>query len=451
MRSSLGLGALLVALTGVNIYYFFLRQDTSVQSLMRPVSTSKSLTETKQEAVAESSIPPSLLGAAYQEKKDKEKPALPASANLGFDDGSLQGQFEPSEALSTVLAREGFGNQAGAVTAALTKLVDPKLIRAGERYNVDRDEEGTPESFEYVPTPVLRYLVSRNADGAWQAAKQEKPLQIKTAQASGAIDYSLYESVSKAGEAPALVALIVDMFAWDINFYTDTRPGDTWKVVVEKQYLGDQFYKYGKLLAAEYSNKHGVFRGFYWNPTNQKGQGKYYDDKAQALAKSMLKTPLRFVRISSKFDPKRFHPILHTIRAHLGTDYAAPIGTPVWATTGGKVVQADFQKGSGNTIVINHGNGLVTKYYHLSRFAKGLKVGKQVAQKETIGFVGNTGLSTGPHLHFSMVKNGKYIDPASQGVQREAPPANKAAFLQAIKPRIAALKAMQPLVAKNEK
>ena len=447
MRSSLGLGALLVVLTGVNVYYFFLRQDTSVQSLMRPVSTSRSLSGKQQELV--DSLPPSLLGAAYTEKDKKADKAALSSPALGFDDGSLSGEFAPNEALSTVLAREGFGSAAVAIAAALSKLVDPRLIRAGEHYDVDRDEEGTPQSFEYVPTPVLRYVVSQKPDGAWQAEKQEKALAIKTAQAFGTIDYSLYDSISKAGETPALVALIVDLFAWDINFYTDTRPGDTWKVIVEKKYLGDHFYKYGRLLAAEYSGKNGAFRGFYWNPSGEHGEGKYYDDKAQALAKSMLKTPLRFVRISSKFDPKRFHPILHRIKAHLGVDYAAPIGTPVWAPSAGKVVQADFQRGSGNTIAINHGNGLVTKYYHLSRFAKGLKVGKHVAQKQTIGYVGTTGLSTGPHLHFSMVRNGKFIDPLTQKSKREPPPTNRAAFLQAIKPRVAALKAMQPAVAKN--
>jgi murein DD-endopeptidase MepM/ murein hydrolase activator NlpD len=438
LRSSLGLGALLVVLTGVNVYYFFLRDDTSVQSLMRPVSTSRSLSDAKKAALEES-IPPSLLGAAYKEKKpEKSAVALPPPAGMGFDDGSVTGQFGPSDALSTVLAREGFGSSAAAVIAALSKLVDPRLIRAGERYQVERDDEGTPASFEYVPTPVLRYLVTPKPDGVWWATKQEKPVTIKTAQAYGTVDYSLYESVSKAGEAPALVSLIVDMYAWDINFYTD---------IVEKQYLGDQFYKYGRLLAAEYTNKNGTFRGFYWNPTNERGMGKYYDDKAQALAKSSLKTPLRFVRISSKFDPKRFHPILHRIKAHLGTDYAAPIGTPVWAPIAGKVTQADFQKGSGNTISIVHANGLQTRYYHLSRFAMGLKVGKHVVQKEVIGFVGTTGLSTGPHLHFSMIKNGKYIDPAGQSVQREPPPANRAAYLHAIKPRVAALKAMSPVVA----
>jgi murein DD-endopeptidase MepM/ murein hydrolase activator NlpD len=414
---------------------------------MKPVSTSKTLSDSRSEALAES-IPPSLLGAAYEGKKP-QKAASTAATGVGFDDSTLLGQFGPSDTLSTVLAREGFSTSAANVTAALAKLVDPKLIRAGERYQVERDDEGTPESFEYVPSPVLRYQVTHHEDGSWQAKKQEKPIEIKTAQAYGTVESSLYESAAKAGESGALVSLIVDMFAWDINFYTDTHPGDRWKVVIEKQYLGGQFYKYGRLLAAEYAGKTGTFRGFYWNPSGERGRGRYYDDKGQALAKSMLKTPLRYVRISSKFDLKRFHPILHTVRAHLGVDYAAPVGTPVWAPTGGKVVQAEMMRGSGNTIVLSHANGLQTRYFHLSRFAKGLKVGKMVAQKEVIGFVGTTGLSTGPHLHFSMLKNGQYVDPAKQTVQREPGPANRVAYLEAIRQRVAILKSLPPVVAKN--
>jgi murein DD-endopeptidase MepM/ murein hydrolase activator NlpD len=445
MRNSLGLGALLVALTTVNVYYFFLRHDTSVGSLMKPVSTSRTLSNARSEALTES-IPPSLLGAAYEGKKPHTQAP---QATAGVDDNAILGQIGPSDTLSTVLAREGFGSSAANVTAALTKLVDPKLIRAGEKYQVDRDDEGTPESFEYVPTPVLRYQVMRQADGSWQAKKHEKAIELKIAQAYGIVESSLYESAAKAGESGALVSLIVDLYAWDINFYTDTHPGDHWKVIVEKQYLGGQFYKYGKLLAAEYSGKTGTFRGFYWNPTGERGRGRYYDEKAQALAKSTLKTPLRYVRISSKFDLKRFHPILHTVKAHLGVDYAAPVGTPVWAPTSGKVVQAEMMRGSGNTIVLAHAGGLQTRYYHLSRFAKGLKPGKQVQQKEVIGFVGTTGLSTGPHLHFSMVKNGQFIDPAKQAIQREAGPSNRVAYLEAIRPRIAALKSLPPAVAKN--
>jgi len=445
LRNSLGLGGLLVVLTAVNVYYFFLRHDTSVQSLMKPVSTAKTLGDAKQEALAES-IPPSLLGAAYEEKKPK-KAAAPAS--IVTEDGSILGQFGPSDTLSTVLAREGFGGSAGNVTAAISKLVDPKLIRAGERYQVDRDDEGNPDAFHYMPTPALHYFATQKSDGSWVAKKQEKPLEIKTAEAYGTVESSLYESVHKAGEGGALVSLLVDLFAWDINFYTDTHPGDHWKVVVEKQYLGGQFYKYGRLLAAEYSGKTGTFRGFYWNPTDDRSHGHYYDEKGQALAKTMLKTPLRYVRISSKFDPKRFHPILHVLKAHLGIDYAAPIGTPVWASMAGKVVQAEMLRGSGNTIVIQHGNGLQTRYFHLSKFAKNLKVGKQVQQKEVIGYVGTTGLSTGPHLHFSVVKSGQYIDPAKVSVVHEPGPTNRAAFLSAIRPRVAALKALPPVMARN--
>jgi murein DD-endopeptidase MepM/ murein hydrolase activator NlpD len=314
---------------------------------------------------------------------------------------------------------------------------------------VDRDDEDSPESFHYMPTPVLHYFVSQKSDGTWQAKKQEKPIEIKTVQAHGTVESSLYESVSKAGEGGALVSLMVDLFAWDINFYTDTHPGDHWKVVVEKQYLGGQFYKYGRLLAAEYGGKTGTFRGFYWNPTGERGKGHYYDEKGQALAKTMLKTPLRFVRISSKFDLKRFHPVLHVMKAHLGVDYAAPVGTPVWASMAGKVVQAEMMRGSGNTVVIAHSNGTQTRYYHLSRFAKNVKVGKQVQQKEAIGYVGNTGLSTGPHLHFSVVKNGHFIDPAKVSVLHEPGPSNRAAFLAAIRPHVAALKSLPPMVAKN--
>jgi murein DD-endopeptidase MepM/ murein hydrolase activator NlpD len=447
MRNSLGLGGLLVVLTVVNIYFFFFRHDTSVHSLMKPVSTSKSLADDKREMLSDS-IPPSLLGADYDEKKQKAKQAQAPAA--GSSDGNaLEGQIGPSDTLGTVLGREGFGSAATGVTAALSKLVDPKLIRAGERYQVERDDEGTPESFEYMPTPVLRYQVTRKPDGTWQAKKQEKPLEIRTTQAYGTIESSLYDSVHKAGESSALVSLLVDLLAWDVNFYTDTHPGDHWKVVVEKQYLGGQFYKYGKLLAAEYSGKTGTFRGFYWNPTNERGRGRYYDEKGQALAKSMLKTPLRYVRISSKFDLKRFHPILHTLRAHLGVDYAAPVGTPVWAPAGGKIVEAEMKRGSGNTIAIAHPNGLQTRYYHLSRFAKGIRPGVQVQQKEVIGFVGTTGLSTGPHLHFSVVKNGHFIDPSKLPVLREAGVANRAAYLDAVRPRVAVLKALPPVVAKN--
>jgi murein DD-endopeptidase MepM/ murein hydrolase activator NlpD len=370
----------------------------------------------------------------------------------------VEKKFAANDTLGGVLAREGFGAAAPNVIAALAKLVDPRSIRGGAKYIVRIGDDGTPESFEYQPTPALRYLVERDDDEdaaarRWTARKLEATIQIKTAEAGGTVESSLYESIQKAGESTALVSLLVELFAWDVNFYIDTHPGDHWKVLIEKQYLGGQFYKYGRVLAAEYGGKVGTYRAFYWagKDAPRDRPGKYYDAQGQSLSKSMLKTPLRFVRISSKFDRKRFHPILHVERAHLGIDYAAPVGTPVWASASGRVLEAGMKHGSGNTIVIAHANGLNTRYYHLSKFARGLHVGQQVKQKDVIGFVGTTGLSTGPHLHFSVTKNGAFVDPSKLAVNRDPPVPDRGAYMAAIGPRIGALKAMQtsPAVAKN--
>jgi len=366
-------------------------------------------------------------------------------------------KFAANDTLGAVLAREGFGPAGASVVAALAKLVDPRGIRGGQRYVVRAGDDGTPDAFEYQPTPALRYLVEREDDGEgnapkWKARKLEATIEIKTVQAGGTVESSLYESVQKTGESTALVSLLVELFAWDVNFYIDTHPGDHWKVLIEKQYLGGQFYKYGRVLAAEYGGKVGTYRAFFWagKDAPRDRPGKYYDAQGQSLSKSMLKTPLRFVRISSKFDRKRFHPILHVERAHLGIDYAAPVGTPVWASASGRVVEVGMKRGSGNTIVIAHSNGLNTRYYHLSKFARGLHAGQQVKQKDVIGYVGTTGLSTGPHLHFSVTKNGAFVDPSKLAVNRDAPVADPRAFFDAVRPRIAALKSIQPgAVAKN--
>jgi murein DD-endopeptidase MepM/ murein hydrolase activator NlpD len=376
------------------------------------------------------------------------------------EDGAIDTKkFEPNITLGQVLAREGFGAQAGNVIAALSKLVDPKTIQVGQKYVVRLDEAGVPESFEYQPSIVLRYLVEREeADGEggspeWTASKAEQPVEVQTVTAAGVVESSLYESVQKAGESTTLVGSFVELFAWDINFYVDQHPGDHWKVVVEKQLLGGKFYKYGRVLAAEYGGKVGTFRAFYFagrGKTAATAQGKYYDDKGQAISKTMLKTPLRFVRISSKFDRKRLHPILHVEKAHLGIDYAAPVGTPVWASASGRVVEAAMKRGSGNTVVIAHSNGINTRYYHLSKFARGLRAGQTVKQKDVIGFVGTTGLSTGPHLHFSVTKNGAFVDPNKMQINRDAPVADRVGFMETIRPRLAALRDAQPSpVARN--
>lgn len=446
LRNSLRLGGVLAVLTAVNVYVFCFRSDTAVKTLLAPSSMSRPLTGS---GAAGGAGKDAVMGAASAPGGTSEAPvAGPAGVQPEASGRDINGVIGANDTLGSVLARESFGPHAGNVIAALGKLVDLKAIHAGEAYSVSLDEAGAPDAFEYRPTPALRYIVTRGDDGVWQSRKEEKPLVTKVENAAGVVESSLYESVHRAGQNSALVALLVDLFAWDINFYVDTHPGDTWKVVVERQYLGGDAYKYGRVLAAEYSGKVGTFRAFYYAP-GPKMPGRYYDEKGQAIAKTLLKCPLRFVRISSKFDPRRLHPVLHVTKAHMGVDYAAPIGTPVWASASGRVAECESKRGSGNTVVLNHGNGLATRYYHLSRFAKGLKVGQYVKQKDIIGFVGTTGLSTGPHLHFGMTRNGTFVDPLKVPMAREAPVGDKGGFQATIRPRLAALKALQPTVAKN--
>jgi murein DD-endopeptidase MepM/ murein hydrolase activator NlpD len=504
MRNSLRLGAVLACLVGINVYVFFFNRGTAPRDVLNLQSTSKTMEGTRHELLAKdaskgrtliasaSSTAPSKMApsAAPAPSPGKAAPAAPAPAApsspappapaapkvLGPQhapppgtyqvpwapppeddgesavggDGAAERRFANAVTLSQVLAREGFGPDGLKVVAALSKLVDPKTIQGGQKYFVRLGEEGAPEAFEYQPSPVLRYIVEKDESGVWNARKAEQAVELKTIETGGLVESSLYESVQKAGESSSLVSLLVELFAWDVNFYTDTHPGDHWKVVVEKQLLGGKFYKYGKLLAAEYGGKVGTFRAFYFAGRNGKQPGHYYDEHGLAISKTMLKTPLRFVRISSKFDRKRFHPILHVEKAHLGIDYAAPVGTPVWASASGRVVEVGMKRGSGNTIVLAHANGISTRYYHLSRYARGLHVGQTVKQKDVIGFVGTTGLSTGPHLHFSVTKNGAFVDPNKMQVNRDAPVADRAGFLDVIRPRLAALRNIQPgAVARN--
>jgi murein DD-endopeptidase MepM/ murein hydrolase activator NlpD len=510
MRSSFRLGVLLVGLVGINVYVFFFNHKTAPRDVLNLQSTSKTMEVSRREVLKEARLPPGnepaatprparpeppqpvvtappaptaqaappvILASAsggeaqiripFAPPPDPAAPRAAAPAHAPFqvpfapppeDDGEarddgVEKKFSPADTLGQVMSREGFGPAGPQVIAALAKLVDPRSIRGGQKYVVRLGEDGSPASFEYVPSPALRYLVEKNDDtGAWTGRKLAAAVDIQTVEAGGVVESSLYESVQKAGESTALVSLLVELFAWDVNFYTDTHPGDHWKVVIEKQILGGQFYKYGRVLAAEYGGKTGTFRAFFWNGKGapRDKPGKYYDEHGLALSKSMLKTPLRYVRISSKFDRKRFHPILHVEKAHLGIDYAAPQGTPVWASASGRVVEVGLKRGSGNTIVLSHAGGLSTRYYHLSRYARGLHVGQQVKQKEVIGYVGMTGLATGPHLHFSVTKNGAFVDPSKLQVSRDAPVPDHAAFMDTIRPRIAALKAIQSsAVARN--
>jgi murein DD-endopeptidase MepM/ murein hydrolase activator NlpD len=241
---------------------------------------------------------------------------------------------------------------------------------------------------------------------------EDAPIETKLEGVTGAVRSSLYQAMLEAGEDANLVERFVDVFAWNIDFYRQTRAGDQWKVLVEKKYAGGRFLGYGRVMAAEYVNAGAVYRGFLFSSKDGKQSGTY-DDEGSGLQRTFLKAPMEITHVTSSYG-MRFHPLKKDEQFHHGIDYGAPIGTPIWTVADGVVEMAKMNGGAGNMVKIKHMNGFETEYFHMSRFADGIHEGSRVKQKQLIGYVGSTGLSTGPHLHFGMFKNGDHVDPSKQ-------------------------------------
>jgi len=225
----------------------------------------------------------------------------------------------------------------------------------------------------------------------------------------GTISSNLFNAVDEIGEKPELAINLAEIFAWDIDFILDIRKGDSFQAVVEKRFREGNPAGYGRILAAEFSNQGKNFQAVLFK--NGKNSPDYYDSEGNNLRKAFLKAPLSFTRISSGFSLKRFHPITRTWKAHPAIDYVAPPGTPIKTVGDGTVVRKGYTKGNGKFVEIRHTNGYSTIYLHMSRFAKRLRKGKRITQGQIIGYVGSTGLATGPHLCFRMRKKGTPINP----------------------------------------
>jgi murein DD-endopeptidase MepM/ murein hydrolase activator NlpD len=246
-----------------------------------------------------------------------------------------------------------------------------------------------------------------------------------------------------AGLRDATILKLSDIFAWDVDFVLDPRAGDSFTVVYEQLAKEGRVVGDGNILAAEFINDGKRFRAVRY--VDAAGRVDYYTPEGASLRKSFLKMPVQFSRISSVFNPRRRHPVLNTIRAHRGVDYAAPAGTPVSAISAGRVQFRGQKGGFGNVIELAHTNGIVTRYGHLSRFAQGLTAGQKVDQGQVIAYVGMTGLATGPHLHFEFIEHGVNIDPqkamsrATPGIP--VPAAERTGFSQTVAPLLARLDA----------
>jgi murein DD-endopeptidase MepM/ murein hydrolase activator NlpD len=260
--------------------------------------------------------------------------------------------------------------------------------------------------------------VERDAADQFVASVEEVPLVRKVMTTTANIDSSLFAAGMQAGLRDATVLELAEIFRWDVDFVLDLRAGDSFTLVYEQIEKEGKIVGDGDILAAEFVNDGRRFRAVRYE--NAAGKADYFSPEGKSLRKAFLKAPVQFSRISSVFNPRRKHPVLNTIRAHRGVDYAAPSGTPIRAAGAGRVQFRGVKGGFGNAVELAHSGGVVTRYGHMSRFAKGLANGQKVDQGQVIGYVGSTGLASGPHLHFEYIERGVYIDP-QQAIRRGEP------------------------------
>ncbi|MEO0019400.1 MAG: peptidoglycan DD-metalloendopeptidase family protein [candidate division WOR-3 bacterium] len=261
---------------------------------------------------------------------------------------------------------------------------------------------------DYHQNKVISYEVRLDSGGEAHADKINKPVDTVKAVFKGVIENSLWNSLLNLGGTPELVVEFAEILRYDIDFFTECNNGDTFEMLVDRLEVEGDFYRYGRVYAVHYKSKSENVWGFYF--CDPSGHWDYYNERGQSLRKTILRSPLSFARVSSYFG-MRFHPILRVVRPHQGVDYVAPRGTPVSAIADGVVTMVRWNGGYGKMVEIKHSGGLVSRYGHLSGYGPGIKVGKRVQQGATVGYVGATGLATGPHLHFEIRKDGKPVNP----------------------------------------
>ena len=281
-----------------------------------------------------------------------------------------------------------------------------RKLRAGDTFRLLLDHRNGVQGLEYSADGAIVRVMS--TEKGWVATRQEVPFVRRSKVIRGNIRGSLFEDGVDAGLSPPEIHKLVNLFEYDIDFFSDLRRGDDFSVIFEeKQYANGQREK-GKLLAAEIHAAGSPYQIFYYQGKKQKGS--YYDNRGQALMKAFLRAPLNYRRISSPFRIDRSHPIFRTVRPHQAIDYAAPTGTPVVAVGDGQVTFSGTRGGYGRMVEIRHDDGYVSRYAHFSKIPQGIRVGRPVNRGEVVGYVGQTGHATGPHLHFEMLKKGRKIN-----------------------------------------
>lgn len=327
------------------------------------------------------------------------------------------------ENFAAALQKIGLSSQeAGEATAAAGRAFNLRQLRAGNPLVVGRSVEGELREINYKIDPDRMLHIVPAIEG-FSAEVQAIPSHMEVSVVDGELEDSLFNAVEDAGESPEVAMRLAQIFGYDLDFYTDPRKGDTFRIVIEKKkYTNGQTAGYGRILAAEYDNGGKKYQALLFH--DDQGQAAYYSADGKSLQKAFLRSPLKFAApVTSHFSKARFHPILKVYRPHLGTDYAAPIGTPVQTIGSGRVEFAGRKGGDGNMVKIAHSQGYETMYLHLSKIL--VHVGEHVEIGRTIGLVGMTGLATGPHLDFRISQRGQFLNFEKLGLPPSEPVSKK--------------------------
>lgn len=330
--------------------------------------------------------------------------------------------------------------QSGDSIKPLLNLKPGQVLRFGLSHT---DEKTSLKKLELKLSPIETLQLTRTENG-YTSATLTREVDSRQKQVAGRIESSLFEAGQKAGMSDKLIMEMAHIFGWDIDFALDLRQGDSFKVIFEESFLDGKKFDDGDILAAEFTNRGNTFRAIRY--TDPEGNSHFYTPEGHSMRKTFTRTPVHFSRISSRFNPNRKHPVLKTSRPHRGVDYAAPTGTPILATGDGKVDFVGTKGGYGRTIILSHGGKYTTLYAHMSRFKKDLKKGQRVKQGQTIGYVGSSGLATGPHLHYEFRINNVHHNPLTVSLPKAKPLDAKymADFKQRAQPLLAQLDGLSP-------
>ena len=316
------------------------------------------------------------------------------------------------ESFGALLGKRGIGSaKIYEVAAAVEQDFNVRKIRAGVEVEFAKGDSSKYPSYFIYPESKFEYWIIGVNDSVF-AKKVEKERVIRRKEIKGTIEDALYLSVGRCGGTQALAMSLVEVYAWTIDFFR-LQKGDAFSVIYEEEYVDDTTYVGLKRIVA--ANLTHVGNDFYAFPyDNELGIHDYYDEQGRSLRKTFLRAPLNFTRISSRYSGRRFHPVQKRWKAHLGTDYAAPTGTPIMSTADGVVVAAKYTRANGNYVKVRHNSTYTTQYLHMSKIKKGIKNNVKVKQGDVIGYVGSTGLATGPHVCYRFWVNGKQVDPYKQ-------------------------------------